>query len=100
MTNCRAYFNLAQSEERSGNLSSALLFYISSFCAFYNSSSGHPIGAVSKIRLLQRLIGLSDAELCKMVRSYGPLSDEQCQQLLYFSIYGYVDGIHAVLNHG
>lgn len=95
----QAYFNLARGEEKAGNAPAALLFYLSSFAAAYNASAGHPIGTVAKIRSLQGILGLGDSQLCQMVRSYGPLSDEECQHLLYFALYGHVGGINAILGY-
>ncbi|MBR1629238.1 MAG: hypothetical protein IJ679_08255 [Lachnospiraceae bacterium] len=100
MTHPKTYFKLARSEEKSDNASAALIHYLSSFCAHYNQCGGRPTATVSKIRKIQAAIGLSDRSLCEMARSYGPLSDEECQQLLYFAINGYVGGMHAVLSDG
>lgn len=91
------YFELARIEEKGGNNSAALLFYLSSFCDSFNSGCAYPCGAVEKIRRLQLLFDLTDSELFNMVRSYGPLTDQECQQLLYFCIHGYLSGIKTVL---
>lgn len=99
MTGANTYFTLGRTEEKAGRDSSALLYYISSFCASYNQNSkSHPCGAVAKIRMLQNSLGLSDAQLLEMVRSYGTLTDLECQHLLYYAIYGFLPGIHTVLS--
>ena len=101
MCSSRQYFTSAREEELSGNYSSALLFYLSSFCAGFNSlSSQYPFQPTAKIRKLQLILGLTDSQLLSYVHSYGPLSDLDCQMLLQFSIDGNVSGIHSVLcNH-
>lgn len=91
------YYELARSEEVSGNMSAALIFYISSFCDSFNSCADYPIGTTEKIRRLQLFFGLTDSELLAMVYSYGPLTNEECRHLLYFSILGSLSGINAVL---
>lgn len=99
MANATRYFELAHSEEISGNESAALLFYLSSFCDSFNSASEeYPCGTVAKIRSLQNRLFLSDLQLFSLVHSYGPLSDAACQQLLSYSIYGYVTGIKTILS--
>lgn len=100
MTNPYTYFQLARNEEKAENFASALLYYLSSFCASCNFSNYHNAGLIAKIRMLQRYFRLSDNELCVLARSYGTLTDVECQYLLYFSIYGDICGIHAVLNDG
>lgn len=100
MSNSSAYFQLARNEERQGRHSAALLFYLSSFCEHFNSCfNEYPSGTVEKIRRLQKCAGISDHNLLSMVRSYGPLTDDECRHLLYYSIYNYLSGIDAVL-HG
>lgn len=100
MNKASAYFQLAKNEERQGRHSAALLFYLSSFCEHFNSClNKYPSGTVEKIRRLQKHAGISDHNLLSMVRSYGPLTDDECRHLLYYSIYGYLPGIDAVL-HG
>lgn len=99
MTNAAQYFELARSEEISGNESAALLFYLSSFCDSFNSASeDYPCGTISKIQSLQNRLSLSDLQLLSLVHSYGPLSDAECQRLLSYSIYGCVTGIKAILS--
>ena len=98
MPHAAQYFGLARSEEKSGNDAAALLLYLSSFCDSFNSGTQtYPIGATSKIRKLQNCLSLSDFQLLNMVRSYGPLTDQECQQLLYFSIHGNIAGIRTTL---
>lgn len=92
------YFRLARTEEKAGCDCAALLFYLSSFCDSLNSGiDKYPYGTVAKIRRLQLALSIPDQQLFDMVRSYGPLTDLECRYLLYFSIYGYVAGINAVL---
>ena len=99
MTNAARYFELAHTEETSGNESAALLLYLSSFCDSFNSASeDYPCGTVAKIRSLQNRLSLSDLQLLSLVHSYGPLSDAECQKLLSYSIYGCVTGIKAILS--
>lgn len=100
MTHPSQYFSLARNEELAGNDSSALLFYISSFCSSFNSNAGIPIGTIEKIRRLQKKLYLSDSELLDLVHSYGVLTDQECQYLLLFSIQGYLDGIKSILSGG
>ena len=89
MANAARYFELAHSEEINGNKSAALLFYLSSFCDSFNSTSGdYSCGTVAKIRSLQNRLSLSDLQLLSLVHSYGPLSDAECQKLLSYSTYG------------
>lgn len=98
MKNAAQYFKLARSEEIAGNESAALLLYLSSFCESFNSNTRNLlVGTVSKIRKLQTCLSLSDFQLLGLVHSYGPLTDQECQQLLYFSIYGNVSGINTIL---
>lgn len=100
MSNLSTYFQLARNEEIQGRHSAALLFYLSSFCEHFNScTDSYPSGIVEKIRRLQLQIGISDYYLLSLVRSYGFLTDNECRHLLYYSIYGYLSGIDAVL-HG
>lgn len=95
------YFELAQNEEKAGNISSALLFYLSDFCSHFNAPfKSLPSGTVNKIRRLQKALFLSDAELLGMVKSYGSLSDETCRELLLYSIQGNVSGIYSALRDG
>lgn len=98
MSNASQYFKLAHSEEIAGNDGAALQLYLSSFCAEFNTGAkNYPTGTVSKIRRLQIQFSLSDYQLLNMVHSYGPLTDQECQQLLLFSIYGDVSGINTLL---
>ena len=98
MKNAAQYFKLARSEETAGNESAALLLYLSSFCESFNADTkSRPVGAVAKIRRLQMRLLLSDYQLLALVHSYGPLTDRECQQLLYFSIHGNVSGINTIL---
>lgn len=92
------YFELAKNEEKGGNQGAALLFYLSSFCDSFNSRAAYPYGTTEKIRRLQLSLGLSDSQLLDMVRSYGYLTDLECQQLLYHSIHGSVSGITSILS--
>lgn len=99
MTDAHTYFALGQFEEKAGRSSSALLYYISSFCASYNQNvNSHPCGAVAKIRMLQKSLAISDSQLLGMVRSYGVLSDAECQSLLYYAICGFLPGICTILS--
>lgn len=91
------YFKLARREEAAGREPSALLFYLSSFCASYNGLSLYPYQAAGKIRKIQATLGLSDRELYSMVRSYGPLSDAECRRLLIYTFRGSVSGIRSIL---
>lgn len=98
MTAAKQYFNLARTEEKNNNLASALLLYLSSFCACYNSNDGvHPYGAVAKIRRLQKEYSLSDNELCDLVKSYGPIPDNDCSRLLVYAIKGDLSGINLLI---
>lgn len=100
MSKTSIYFQLARNEEKQGRSSSALLFYLSSFCEHFNSClDSYPTGTVEKIRRLQLQIGISDFYLLSLVSSYGLLTNNECRYLLYYSIYGYLSGINAVL-HG
>ena len=93
------YFDAALSEERSGNIAAALLLYLSSFCDSFNScDNDYAVGTTAKIRNLQLDLALSDSELFSMVHSYGPLTDRDCRHLLYFSIYGCLSDIKAILS--
>ncbi len=99
MANAARYFELARNEEKSGNAGAALLLYLSSFCDSFNSGAAdYPCGTVAKIRILQDQLGLSDIQLLDLVRSYGPLSDAECQKLLTYSIYDCIAGIKAILS--
>lgn len=99
MNNATPYFKLARAEETAGRSASALLFYLSSFCAGFNSGQlQYPYQATAKIRTLQLRLGLSDGELLQLIHSYGPLTDQECQALLLFAIRGWLSGIHAVLS--
>lgn len=76
MPHATHYFELAHSEEKSGNDAAALLLYLSSFCDSFNSGIlTYPVGAISKIRRLQIRFSLPDYQLMNMVHSYGPLTD-------------------------
>lgn len=98
MCNQTNYFNLARTEEKAGNASAALLLYLSSFCAGFNCQpSQYPYRVVEKIRRLQLLLDIPDSQLLSFVRSYGHLSDCQCQRLLLYSIGGNISGISAIL---
>lgn len=97
MTNATRYFALARTEEAEGNECTALLLYLSSFCDSFNSGTrDYPCGTISKIRSLQNLLALSDLQLLDLVHSYGPLSDAECQKLLFYSLYGYTAGIRVI----
>lgn len=97
MTKPEKYFELARTEEKYGNAGSALLFYLSSFCASCNLSPlTRPYGTVEKIRRIQSFLGIEDSHLFDMVRSYGHLSDHECRFLLHCSLRGSLDGIDAV----
>jgi hypothetical protein len=98
MTFEKQYFRLARGEERSGNFGAALLLYLSSFCSACNSGSLYPCGSVAKIRKMQLALNLPDGQLQGMVRSYGPLSDQDCRLLLERSIRGDAAGIRAMLS--
>jgi len=101
MNNSENYFELARKEELNGHQASALLFYLSSFCASFNSKDAqYPYQATEKIRRLQLVLKLPDAELLGMVRSYGPLTDADCRDLLKYSINGNLSEIQAVLPGG
>ena len=87
MENATCYFELARTEEVIGNECAAQLLYLSSFCDNINSGTkDYPYGAVVKIRNLQNKLPLSDLQLLELVHSYGPLTDNECQKLLSFSI--------------
>lgn len=93
------YFRLARAEETAGNKCAALLLYLSSFCDSFNSNTrGFPYGTTAKIRRLQNQLGLSDLQLAELVCSYGPLTDAECQKLLFYSIHGCLSGIKATLS--
>lgn len=99
MANANQYFTLARNEEQNRNRSAALLFYISSFCDSFNSGAAeYPYGTVYKIRRLQLSLGLTDEQLCDCVHSYGPLTDQECRNLLCYSICGCISGIKSVLS--
>jgi hypothetical protein len=97
MTFENQYFRLARNEETAGNLGAALLLYLSSFCSAYNSGNGYPCGAVAKVRKMQLALNLSDEQVQGMIRSYGPLSDQDCRLLLDCSVRGDAAGIHSIL---
>lgn len=100
MSKPSTYFQLARKEEKQGKHSAALLLYLSSFCEHFNSClDGYPSGTIEKIRRLQLQIGISDYHLLSLIRSYGFLTDNECRQLLYFSIHGFVSGIDAILHN-
>lgn len=93
------YFKLARDEEAAGNKCAALLLYLSSFCDSFNSNTkDYPYGTTAKIRRLQNQLGISDLQLVGLMRSYGPLTDTECQKLLFYSIHGCLSGIHATLS--
>lgn len=99
MTNANQYFKLARAEEATGNECSALLLYLSSFCDSFNSGAkDYPCGAIAKIRCLQNHLAISDLQLMKLVHSYGPLTDAECQKLLSYSIHGCLSGIKTTLS--
>ncbi len=101
MNNSKKYFELARNEELNGHQASALLLYLSSFCASFNSKNAqYPYWTTEKIRRLQLTLKLPDAELLGMVRSYGPLTDVDCQDLLKYSIDGNLSKIQDVLSGG
>lgn len=98
MTNAGEYFELARTEERDGNEGAALLLYLSSLSAGFNSDvRSCPVGTVSKIRKMQMQLSLSDFQLLSLIHSYGPLTVRECQKLLYFSIRGDISGIKTTL---
>lgn len=98
MANAARYFELARSEEKTGNECAALLFYLSSFCDSLNSGiQDYPYGTVSKIRMLQIRLSLPDQFLLSLIHSYGPLSDADCKKLLSDSINGDITSIKATL---
>ncbi|MBQ9437653.1 MAG: hypothetical protein IJU50_04925 [Lachnospiraceae bacterium] len=93
------YFRLARAQEKMKRHGAALLLYISSFCEGANLSGGDRFpqaGVVAKIRQMQLAIGLSDSALCSLPRSYGHLTDEECQRLLFYSLCGNAEGIRSV----
>lgn len=95
------YFNLARNEEKAGNISAALLFYLSDFCSYFNAPFDTlPTGTVNKIQRLQKRLSLSDAKLLSFVKSYGPLSDDTCRELLLYSFHGDLSGIRSTLYNG
>lgn len=98
MTNAATYFDLARTEEKSGNDCSALILYLFSFCSSFNSGGEYPYGTIAKIRTLQKQLDISDDLLTDSVRSYGPLSDAECRNLLLCSIEGNLTGIRAILS--
>lgn len=99
MTFAAEYFNIARNEESSGNECAALLFYLSSFCDSFNTGvKKYPYGTIAKIQNLQTALALSDQHLMELVYSYGPLSNDECQKLLYYSIHGCPAGIEAILS--
>lgn len=100
MTHPQTYFRLARNAEKAGELATALIYYLSSFCASYNQGDIYQSGTVAKIRTLQKHFLLSDKELCDMVRSYDLLTNQECRCLLYLAIYGDISGIHTVLGDG
>lgn len=101
MNNSGNYFELARREELNDRQVSALLFYLSSFCASFNSENAqYPYQATEKIRRLQLALELPDAELLGMIHSYGPLTDADCRDLLKYSIDGNLSKIQAVLVGG
>lgn len=80
-------------------LETNVLPYLSSFCgSFHSNTRNCPYGTTAKIRRLQKQLGLSDLQLAGLVRSYGPLTDTECQKLLFYSIHGCLSGIKAALN--
>lgn len=98
MYNQTEYFNLARAEEKAGHTSAALLLYLSSFCAGFNCHPPqYPYQETEKIRRLQLRLGIPDNQLFSMIRSYGSLSDCQCQQLLRYSVDGNISQISAML---
>ena len=98
MGNSKTYFNLAREEEINGRQASALLFYLSSFCDCFNSTdSQYPYQATEKIRRLQIQLSLTDEELLSMIRSYGPLTDQECRCLFINCVYGNLSGIRCIL---
>ena len=94
------YHALARAQEKSNNHGAALLLYISSFCEAVNEAGCDdlpPVGTVAKIRQMQDSVGLSDASVCALARSYGHLDDEECQRLLFYSFCGNTNGIRSIL---
>lgn len=101
MSNSAIYFELAKNQEAAKHQASALLMYLSSFCASFNSGEyQYPYQTTEKIRRLQHKLSLSDAELLDMVHSYGPLTDPECRLLLLCCIYGNLSGINSILSGG
>lgn len=99
MSNAARYFELARNEEVAGNECAALLFYISSFCDSFNSGARNfPCGTVAKIQKLQNRLSIPELQLLELVRSYGPLSDAECQELLTYSLHGSIAGIKSTLS--
>lgn len=99
MSNAKRYFELARNEEGAGNECAALLFYISSFCDSFNSGARNfPCGAVAKIQKLQNRLSIPELQLMELVRSYGPLSDAECQKLLTYSLHGSISDIKTTLS--
>lgn len=101
MNNTAQYFSLAKMEENAGHSASALLFYLSSFCASFNCEHPqYPYQTTAKIRNLQLRLGLSDEELMQLVHSYGPLSDQDCRELLSSAICGCPTKINVISRGG
>lgn len=99
MTKPEKYFELARAEEKNGNTGSALLFYLSSFCASCNSSfTFRSYGTIEKISRIKKLLGLTNSDLLDMVHSYGHLSDYECRFLLYCSLRGSLSGINSIFD--
>lgn len=99
MTFSQEYFTLARNEELSGQPVSALLHYLSAFCAgFHPGMAQLPYQATAKIRKLQISLRMTDEELLSCVRSYGSLTDNECRRLLYYSIYGQLSEIRSILS--
>ena len=90
------YFEQARQNEKTDNLSSALLFYLSSFCEDANNHL-FDAGTVNKIRNLQVALGITDSDLCQMPCSYGSLSTDKCQQLLFFALHNDTEQMHRIL---
>lgn len=99
MLNTVQYFELAHTEEISGNDCAALLLYLSAFCNSFNSDAKDlPCGTIAKIQRLQNRLSISNLQLLELVHSYGPLSNDECRKLLTYSIQGYLAGIKTILS--
>jgi len=90
------YYKLARAQELSGNTAPALLLYLSSFCeSLYHHELS--VGTVNKIRRLQLAHGISDFDLCLMVRSYWDIPTKLCQQVLYAALQSDISQMRKLL---